>query len=123
MIFFTLNQFNCFLIFIFFGIILNLIYNLFSILFLKNFQKKLKIIIFDTIFYSFFNIFLIFLINFLNFGKPSFTLLTSSYLGFYLTKRLYINLVVFLEKKWYTIVNKNYSKRKTRKCKQTEKLN
>ena len=123
MIFFTLNQFNCFLIFIFFGIILNLIYNLFSILFLKNFQKKLKIIIFDTVFYSFFNIFLIFLINFLNFGNLSFTLLASSYLGFYLTKRLCKNLVVFLEKKWYTIVNKNYSKRKTRKCKQTEKLN
>lgn len=110
MIFNTLNQFNCFLIFLFFGIISNLIYSLFSILFLKNYQKKIKIIIFDTIFYSFLMIFLIFLINFLNFGKLSFSILLAFICGFLSLKILTKNLVVFLENKWYTTYNKIFPK-------------
>lgn len=113
MIFSSLNQFNCFLIFLFFGIILNLFYNIFSIIILKNYQKNLKIIIFDTFFYGFFSIFLIFLINFLNFGKLHFSILLAVCLGFYLTKRLTKNLVVFLEKKWYNIFNKIFTKEQT----------
>ena len=110
MIFSTINQFNCFLIFLFFGIIFNLIYNLFSILFLKKYQKKLKIIIFDAIFYSFLSIFLIFLINFLNFGKLSFSILLAFILGFYLSNILTKKLVVFFQNKWYTIFNKIFPK-------------
>jgi len=110
MIFNTINQFNCFLIFLFFGIIFNLIYNLFSILILKKYQKKLKIIIFDTIFYSFFSIFLIFLINFLNYGKFSFSILAATIIGFLLNNMLTKNLVVFLENKWYTLYNKLFPK-------------
>ena len=110
MIFNTINQFNCFLIFLFFGIIFNLIYNLFSILILKKYQKKLKIIIFDAIFYSFLSIFLIFLINFLNFGKLSFSILFAFVLGFYLSNILTKKLVVFLIEKWYTAYNKIFPK-------------
>lgn len=110
MIFSTINQFNCFLIFLFFGIISNLIYSLFSIIFIKNYQKKFKNIIFDTIFYVFLMIFLIFLINFLNFGKLSFSILLAFILGFYSSKILTKNLVVFLQNKWYTIFNKIFPK-------------
>jgi len=110
MIFNTINQFNCFLIFLFFGIIFNLIYNLFSILILKKYQKKLKIIIFDTIFYSFLSMFLIFLINFLNFGKLSLVVLLAFVLGFISLNILTKNLVVFFENKWYTIINKIFPK-------------
>jgi len=110
MIFNTINQFNCFLIFLFFGIIFNLIYNLFSILILKKYQKKLKIIIFDSVFYSFLSIFLIFLINFLNFGKLSFSILLAFILGFISSNMLTKKSVVFFENKWYTTFNKIFPK-------------
>ena len=110
MIFYTKNQFNCFLIFLFFGIIFNLIYNLFSILILKKYQKKLKIIIFDSVFYSFLSIFLIFLINFLNFGKLSLVILLAFILGFITSNMLTKKLVVFFQNKWYNILNKIFPK-------------
>ena len=110
MIFNTTNQFNCFLIFLFFGIISCIFYKLFSILILKNYQKKFKIIIFDAIFYSFLSIFLLFLINYFNFGKLSFSILLAFILGFLLLNLITKNLVVFLENKWYTIFNKLFPK-------------
>lgn len=110
MIFYSFNQFNCFLIFIFCGIICCLIYDLFNLIFLIKFQKKFKKIIFDSIFYCFFNIFLIFLINFLNFGKINFSILLGFILGFSLTKKSNKNLLVFLENKWYNIFNNKNNK-------------
>lgn len=110
MIFSTLKQFNCFLIFIFFGIICCLIYNIFSIIFLKNFQKKSKNIAFDTFFYGFFNIFLVFLINLFNFGKFSFALIFAFYIGFLLNKFMFNKLVVFFENKWYNLLTRLFPK-------------
>lgn len=120
MIFYSFNQLNCFLIFIFYGIICCLIYNVFNLIFLIKFQKKFKKIIFDSIFYSFFNIFLIFLINFLNFGKINFSILLGYILGFYLTKKSTKNLLVFLENKWYNIFTKNFSKENKNESKQKQ---
>ena len=108
MIFSTFNQFNCFIIFLFLGLICRLIYNLFSIIFLKNY-KKIKIkIIFDLFFYIFFNFLLIFLIFYLNFGKIDFAIILAFLIGNLWVKKLTKNLVVFLEKKWYTFINKNF---------------
>ena len=121
MIFNTINQFNCFLIFLFFGIIFNLIYNLFSILIFKKYQKKLKIIIFDTIFYGLLSIFLIFLINFLNFGKLSFSILLAFILGFISSNILTKNLVVFFQNKWYTIFNKIFPKGEKHNARKSKK--
>ena len=110
MIFSTLNQFNCFLIFLFFGICSSLIYKFFSIIFLKKYQKKLKIIIFDCIFSIFLIIFLTFLINYLNFGKLSLGIIVAFLTGNLIFNKLVKNLVVFLENKWYNIVNKLFPK-------------
>ena len=91
MIFSTFNQFNCFVIFIFFGIIAGLIYNLFAIIFLLNYSKKIKNLIILTIFYAFFTTFFIILINIFNFGKISFVVILSYILGFIWIKKLFKN--------------------------------
>ena len=103
MIFSTLNQFNCFLFFIFFGIVSGLIGSALNILFLKKYQKIYLKIIFDTIFYTFFAIFYVIFINLFNFGKFSFALIASCILGFVWINKLLFNLVDFLQIKWYNI--------------------
>jgi len=122
MIFLSVNQLNCFLIFLFFGIISCVIYKFFCILFLKNYQKIFKIIIFDTIFYTFLMIFYIFLINFLNFGKLSLVLIFAFTIGFYFFKILTKNLVVFLQNKWYNIFIKYFSKGKNKNANESKKI-
>lgn len=104
MIFQTQNQLNCFFIFIFFGIITGIIFNISNLIFLKNYQKKLIKLILNTVFYSFFYIFFVFFINFFNFGNFSISLLLAYILGFTLSKRLSFKLIVLLKKKWYTII-------------------
>ena len=106
MIFSTLNQLNCFLLFIFFGLIFGFFYNLAGILFLKKYQKIFQKIIFDSVFFGFFSIFYVFLINFYNFGIFSITLILGYLIGFLWIKNLGKNLVVFLQEKWYTFLIK-----------------
>lgn len=106
MIFSTQNQVYCFLIFLFFGIVLGFIYSIYKTIFLLNFQKIISKNIFFTIFYAIFIVFFNILINFFNFGKTHIALLIVYILGFSLIKRLLKNLLVFLENKWYTIINK-----------------
>ena len=122
MIFSTLNQFNCFLLFLFFGIFLGFIYCIFSILLLKKYQKIFQKIIFEGIFYTFFSIFYVFLINFYNFGKISYVLIFAFLCGYCWAKKLLKDLVVFFENKWYNYIKKKkeiYNGRKAaRKAKQ-----
>lgn len=117
MIFSTTNQLNCFLLFIFFGFIFGIFFQLFSILFLKKYQKIFQKIIFEGIFYTFFSIFYVFLINFFNFGKISYVLILGYLIGFLWCKKVSNNLVVFLQNKWYNVLNirrnKNGTKQKT----------
>ena len=118
MIFATQNQFNSFLIFVFAGIILGLISQLFFIIFLKKHQKIFLKIIFDTIFYTFFSIFWIFLLNFFNFGKFSITLCSASIVGFVWIKKLTNKTVAFFEDKWYTTLKSKFKgKRNGKKSK------
>ena len=119
MIFYSFNQLNNFLIFLFCGIILGLIYNIFEIIFILNYQKKLKNIVFNGIFYVFFALFFIFLINIFNFGLFSITLTLSIILGFLWFKTVSKKLVVFLKNKCYTLFKKNF---KGQKCKNKKKL-
>ena len=118
MIFSTLNQLNCFLLFIFFGLIFVFFYNFASILFLKKYQKIFQKIIFDSVFFSFFSIFYVFLINFYNFGIFSITLILGYLFGFLWLKNLSKNLVVFLQEKWYNslIKRKRNGRRKKNKA-------
>ena len=106
MMFSTFNQLNCFLIFLFFGIVFGIIINLFSIIFLKKFQKIIIKCVFDCIFCIFFCIFLIFLLINFNFGKISFVLIIIFLFGFLLPKFVFKKTFVFLENKWYNLVNK-----------------
>ena len=101
MIFSTLNQLNCFILFLFCGLIFGIFYLIFSVLFLKKYQKIFQKIIFEGIFYTFFAIFYVFFINFYNFGKISLVLIFAYILGFLWTNKLGKNLVVNLENKWY----------------------
>lgn len=112
MIFLTLNQFNNFLIFIFFGLIFGLIYNIFKIIFVikkidkikKNIFNFLKNTIFFTIFYSIFTIIFVFLLNFYNYGNFSLALLFALFLGKIWFDSISKNLVVFLQNKWYNFI-------------------
>lgn len=118
MIFQTQNQLNCFLIFIFCGIIIGLISQIYFLFFLINFQKKPTKIIFFTFFYSFFYIFYVFLLNIFNFGKFSLSLFFAYVIGFLWIKFILSKLVVILEKKWYnTIITKFKSRIKKGKIK------
>ena len=105
MIFSTLNQLNCFILFLFCGIIFGIIFSFFSILFLKKYQKIFQKIIFEGIFYTFFAIFYVFLINFYNFGEFSYVLILAYILGFLWIKKVLKNLVVKLQNKWYNCIN------------------
>ena len=126
MIFSTINQLNCFILFLFFGIIFGIIYLIFSVLFLKKYQKIFQKIIFEGIFYTFFSIFYVFLINFYNFGKFSLVLIFGCVLGFLWIKFMLKNLVVFFENLWYNYnirkrkVHNGGKSRKTAKAKQKQ---
>ena len=123
MIFSTFNQLNCFLLFLYFGIILGLISKIFFILFLNKFQKIIIKNIIFAIFYTFFSIFFVFLINFYNLGQFSYALILAYILGFLWFNFLSKNLVVFLENKWYTIIRKLKQRVFKRKLNDTSKEN
>ena len=110
MIFSTNHQLNCFLILIFFGLIIGFIYSILIIMFLKNYQKKFIKLIFFSIFFTFLNIFFVFLINFFNYGKFSTTLLLGYVGGFILIKTLLNKSVVILENMWYNTIKKRVTK-------------
>ena len=110
MIFSTFNQLNCFLVFLFFGLILGLISKLIFIIFSKNFQKIIVKNIIYTIFYSIFSIFFVILINLYNLVQHSYALIIAYLLGYLWFNYLSKNLVVFLENKWYNIIIKIKSK-------------
>lgn len=110
MIFVSFNQFNCFLIFIFLGVIFALIYEFLDLIFLIKKQKKFLKIIFEGIFYAFFSIFFVIFLNFYNFGKFSLPLVLAVLIGYFWIKILCLKLFVFLQTKWYNIVNKIYNK-------------
>ena len=115
MIFSSFNHVNCFLVFLFFGIILGFIDSLISIIFLKNYQKKFIIPIFDTVFYTLFLIIFVILLNIFNFGEFSLVLVLAYVLGFYWIKKQLKNLVAFLQTKWYNVINRIRAKRKNEK--------
>lgn len=121
MIFSTLNQLNCFILFLFCGIILGIFYLIFSILFLKKYQKIFQKIIFEGIFCTFVSIFYVFLINFFNFGKISYVLIIGYILGFLWIKKVLQNLVVFLTNKWYNYINSKKEKHNGRKSRKQTK--
>lgn len=108
MIFSTFNQLNCFLIFIFLGIICAVVFDLFSIIFLKKYQKNFLKLLFDTIIYGFFSVIFIIFENIFNFGIFSLSLVLAFLIGFIFTCHLNIKLVVFLEDKWYNVINKKH---------------
>lgn len=112
MIYFTTNQANCFLIFLFFGIISGIILNVFSIIFLKKFINLIKKHIFNCIFTIFFGILFIFLLTIFNFGIFSFSLLFAFLLGLTFPKFAFKKTFVFFENKWYNIFNKIFKRQK-----------
>ena len=118
MIFSTQNQLNCFILFIFCGFIAGIIFNVFSFLFLKKYQKIFQKIIFDGIFYAFFSIFYVFLINFFNFGKISLVLIFGYVMGFIWAIKVLSKLVVFFSDKCY---NHFKSKRNLKNGRKTRK--
>ena len=118
MIFSTLNQLNCVFVFLFFGLICGIFFIFFSIVFLLKYQKKYQKNIFFCIFSAIFIIFFAILQNIFNLGKFSLTLFCAYLIAFIWTNKLFKNLVVFLQNKWYTTVNKIFKlKRKTNESK------
>jgi len=106
MIFYSFNQLNTFLIFLFFGLFLELFYNILEIVFLLNSQKKLKNIIINSVFYIIFALFFVILLNIFNFGLFSIVLTATYVLGFIWLKIVSKKLVVFYQEKWYNVLNK-----------------
>ncbi len=106
MIFSSFNHLDCFLVFLFFGIILGFLGSLLSLLFLKKYQKKFIIYIFDTVFFTFFAIFFVFLINIFNFGEFNIPLVITYLLGFLWIKKVCKKMFAILEDKWYNILSK-----------------
>ena len=106
MIFESNNQLNNLLIFVFIGILVGIISIFYFLFFAAKFQKKPIKLIFFTVFYLFFTVFYVFLINFFNFGKFSFVLFFAFMIGYIWIRQLTSNLVVILENKWYTTLNK-----------------
>ncbi len=106
MIFSTFNQLNSFIIFLFCGFIYGFICSIFKIIFLIKNEKIIKKSMFDCIFYAFLIVFYYFLTIFLNFGNISLVLLLSLIVGKISFEWLGRNLVVFLQNKWYNIINK-----------------
>ena len=115
MIFSTLNQFNCFVSFLFFGILVGLIYNLFCILFCKKYLNFYQKNIFFCIFSAFFIVFFTFLKNYFNFGIFSLSLFAFYFMGFLWCCKLLKNLVVFFSNKWYTLLKKHIFIKKEKK--------
>ena len=111
MIFSTFNQLNNFLIFIFVGLLMAFFYSILEICFLINFKKKLKNIIFNSVFYIFFAVLFVILLNIFNFGKFNISLLLATIGGYVWFRNASKNLVVFLKNKWYNTLNR--LKRKT----------
>jgi len=107
MIFSTNHQVNCFLIFVFLGIIFSIFYNCINILFFKNFTKNYKKIIKNSVFYSIFSIFFVILLNFFNFGLFSISLLLATFAGYVWTNLTIKKLVVFLQTLWYNKLTKD----------------
>ena len=113
MIFQTQHQLNILLIFLFFGFLFGLLNSIFNLIFLIKFQKNTIKILLNSVFYSFFFIFFIFLINLFNFGKFSLPLLFVFIVGLIVIKNSFSKLVVILQTKCYTKINKmKQSKRK-----------
>ena len=123
MIFSTINQFNCFLIFVFLGSLVGLFSTLIFIIFLKNYQKNIVKVVFDTIFYAFLMILFIFFNIFLNFGELSIAPLIGYSLGIIWIRILTSKLVVFFEKKWYNYLNKRKRKLSERKSRKSQVRN
>ncbi len=88
MIFATNNQLNCFILFLFFGILIGIIFQLIFIIIFKKNKKIWKNIIIDTIFCTIFLIVFDFLLNFYNFGKFSFVLIFAYLFGYFWIKKL-----------------------------------
>lgn len=120
MIYSTTNQLNTMLIFIFLGLIIGTSFSLIKILIFEKYLKNIIKIIINSVVFSFFSIFLIIFINFLNFGQPSLSLISAYIFGIFWAKNLFKNLVVFLENKWYTIINKLFKKGKPNATKYRE---
>lgn len=114
MIFSTQNQINCFIIFLFCGILIGLFFKLINLLFLIKFKKIFQKNIFFGVFYLFFCVFFIFLLIFFNFGKFSFTLLSSYLFGFWWTLKLVKKSFDVFENLWYNTINKIKTKGRTK---------
>jgi len=121
MIFSTQNQLDCFLIFLFFGILFGFILSLFDLIFFRKNEKIIIKNITNCIFSAIFLIFFTILLNIFNFGKFSLTLLFSISFGLLAFKRLVSNLVVFLQNKCYNVFKSK--PRRTKKCKVKRELN
>ena len=104
MIFSTTQQLNCFLLFVFLGILLSIIFNIFFILFLKNKSKIIKKIILDSVFCTIFCIFFVIFLNLFNFGKFSLALVFAYLLGYFWFKYLVKKTVDKLANKWYNLI-------------------
>lgn len=115
MIFATNNQLNCFILFIFFGLILGGIFQLLSIIFFKKYQKNWEKIVFESIFYTFFCIFFVILSNIFNFGLFSFALVLAYLIGFIWTNKLSAKLVGKIQNKWYNFLKGKAKNEKERK--------
>jgi len=115
MIFYSFNQLNNVLIFIFLGIVVSIIKTIINLLFLLNFSKKIKNIAINCIFYMFFTCFFVILLNIFNFGFLNITLFLSYLIGYIWFKSVTKNLVAFYQKKWYTNINKNKKETNARK--------
>ena len=113
MIFQTQNQLNSLMIFSFAGIVIGLFSIIYFLFFTVIFQKKLIKNIIIAVFYAFFSIIFVILINLFNFGTFSLSLLASFISGLLLIRFSLKNLVVILEKKWYTKINNIFKKLKS----------
>lgn len=111
MIFAAINQLNCFFIFLNLGIIFNLFYNLIKIIFCLNFSKNIKKNIINCIIFSIFSIIFVIFINLFNFGILSPTLIFACILGWLLFETTVKKSVVFLQSKWYNVLNLKHKKR------------
>jgi len=109
MIFISFNQLNIFLIFLFFGFVFSLIYNLINTILLFKFLKKINKIIINSIFFILFSCVFVFFLNIFNFGIINITLSLAYIFGFVLGVKVLNKTVVFLQNKWYTILNKKES--------------
>lgn len=135
MIFATFTQFNCFISFIFFGLIIGIFHTLFKIFFIPNLNrynnkeikksKKNFIIIqkicSETIFFTIFCVFFEILLNFFNFGKFSLSLFLAYFIGYFWINCSLKNLVALSQTLWYNILNKFRQACKSRRANESRK--